>query len=110
MQKVSIDILNHFSKSINKMAKKNYQIYDHLETLVDSLITNPTKGESMGKGIYKIRLKTENKGKRAGYRVVYYFINQNHLLYLVNIYSKNQQEDMSKEEVLQILKSEGIKI
>jgi len=48
-------------------------------------------------GAQKIRMKPEGKGKRSGYRVIYFF-KMGKSVYLLVIYSKLQKDDLSELE------------
>lgn len=50
-------------------------------------------------GIRKIRWKGSGHGKRGGVRVIYYFYNKSHPLYLLFAYAKNVQEDLTPAEI-----------
>ncbi|MDQ7044935.1 MAG: hypothetical protein Q9M32_03355 [Sulfurimonas sp.] len=43
-------------------------------------------------------------GKSGGFRVIYYFIDERNDLYLMNIYSKTKKENISENELLELLK------
>ena len=49
-------------------------------------------------GLRKIRWKSNSKGKRSGARVIYYFYDENHPIYLLFAYSKNVQTDLTEHE------------
>ena len=49
-------------------------------------------------GLRKIRWKGSGKGKRGGARVIYYFYDENHPIYLLFAYSKNVQTDLTQHE------------
>lgn len=49
-------------------------------------------------GLRKIRWKSSNKGKRGGVRVIYYFYDERHPIYLLFAYAKNIQTDLSEQE------------
>lgn len=49
-------------------------------------------------GLRKIRWKGNGKGKRAGARVIYYFYDENHPIYLLFAYSKNVQINLTDQE------------
>ncbi|WP_052436084.1 type II toxin-antitoxin system RelE/ParE family toxin [Neochlamydia sp. EPS4] len=53
-------------------------------------------------GIRKARLKSTSKGKRGGFRVCYLNIEDRVILFLLFIYSKNEQENLSQEEKLEL--------
>lgn len=50
-------------------------------------------------GIRKIRQSAKGKGTRGGARVIYYFALQNHEFFMLDIYAKNEQEDLSIEQI-----------
>lgn len=39
------------------------------------------------------------RGKRGGARVIYYWMNEREQIFLLLIYAKNQQEDLSSEQI-----------
>ncbi|NPA59781.1 MAG: hypothetical protein GXO30_04875, partial [Epsilonproteobacteria bacterium] len=47
-------------------------------------------------------------GKSGGFRVVYYFIDENDKIFLMSIYSKTQKENLSENEMLELLKLNGL--
>ena len=46
----------------------------------------------------KIRIPLENTGKRSGGRVIYVDIEVKECIYLLNVYAKNEQTDLTDEE------------
>ena len=48
-------------------------------------------------GARKARMSAKGRGKRGGYRVVYYFVLEN-TVWLLTIYDKVQKENLSPEE------------
>ena len=49
-------------------------------------------------GIRKLRWAAPGRGKRGGYRVIYYFHNENIPLFLLTVYGKNQKANLTKAE------------
>ena len=49
-------------------------------------------------GLRKIRWKNANKGKRGGARIIYYFYDEKHPIYLLFAYTKNVQVDLTEQE------------
>lgn len=72
-----------------------------LQELIDSLAMEPSQGALMKGtgGIRKIRCRTgkDNKGKRGGARVLYYY-DQNTLILLITLYRKSDKENLDAEE------------
>ena len=56
--------------------------------------------------VFKVRVKNSDirKGKRSGYRFIYYLKTQTEVI-LVTIYSKSEQSDISAEQIRQILRA-----
>lgn len=49
-------------------------------------------------GLRKIRWKRRGSGKRSGVRIIYYFYDENHPIYLLFAYVKNVQPDLTEHE------------
>ena len=50
-------------------------------------------------GIRKIRIAAKGKGTRGGARVIYYFAALNDEIYMLDIYAKNELEDLSIQQI-----------
>jgi mRNA-degrading endonuclease RelE of RelBE toxin-antitoxin system len=50
-------------------------------------------------GLRKIRQAAKGKGTRGGWRVIYYFAVVRETIYLLDIYLKNEKEDLSPDEI-----------
>ena len=90
-----------FEKSLDKLSKRFKKIYNDLEVLEEELIKNPNLGQSLGKNVYKIRLKNSdiNKGKSKGYRVITYIIDDDKNIFLLEIYFKGDKSDINENEI-----------
>jgi len=64
----------------------------------------------LGFGIYKIRLAitSKGKGKSGGARVITYIVTDDSEVFLVYIYDKSQLENITKEQILELLKKAGL--
>lgn len=98
-----------FEKYFKRYSKKYRSLNDDLQQLEKQLIENPTIGVYLGDGLYKIRLavKSKNKGKSGGFRVITYFLLDNDIdndINLVIIYDKSDIEDIPKNELLKIVR------
>jgi mRNA-degrading endonuclease RelE of RelBE toxin-antitoxin system len=49
-------------------------------------------------GLRKIRWGGKGHGKRGGYRLIYYWDNQTDTFYMLFIYPKNRQEDLTTKQ------------
>ena len=85
--------------------KKYTSLTDEIRALVRELHTNPTKGTPIGHSCYKIRLaiKSKGKGKSGGARVITYYYIHGSTVYLLSIYDKTEQENISEERIAELL-------
>jgi mRNA-degrading endonuclease RelE of RelBE toxin-antitoxin system len=107
---LSIKALDNFVKDIKGLSKKYKNIKSDLKSLQKELLENPKSGISLGNNCYKIRVANSSipTGKRAGFRVIYYYFDPKGVIYLMTIYSKNDMENLSDEKILEILKDNDL--
>lgn len=88
---------------------------DHtLRDLQNILLKNPKSGDTIQGtgGLRKIRIPLDNTGKRGGGRVLYVDVEVKETIYFINVYTKNEKDDLTEDEkkafraVVQILKEE----
>lgn len=87
---------------------------DDLRLLEDSLLQNPKLGDVIQGtgGLRKVRIPLSSHGKRGGGRVIYVDIEIKETIYFINVYTKNEQDDLTPDEkkalkaVVKILKEE----
>ena len=96
----------HFKKEIKRLVKKYYSLKNEYAILIENLQKNPEYGTAIGNGCYKIRIgiTSKNKGKSGGARVITYVINEDSSIFLITIYDKSEQENISNKELAIILK------
>ena len=68
--------------------------------LVAFLGANPSAGEIMPQtgGVRKLRWALSGRGKRGGARVIYFYHSGDRPLYLLMVYAKARQENLTAEE------------
>lgn len=95
-----------FEKDIKRLSRKYRGLKNDYKVLLDELENNPLRGIKLFDGIYKIRLKSSDmkKGKSGSFRVIYYVITSSEEVYLLTMYSKGEKEDISREEIRNILR------
>jgi mRNA-degrading endonuclease RelE of RelBE toxin-antitoxin system len=73
---------------------------DERRDLIDYLAANPLAGDVMPEtgGVRKVRYSGRGKGKRGGYRVIYYVFDEGAPLYALLIYGKDEQDDLTAEQ------------
>lgn len=106
---VTVRFTPEFKRNLRELAKK----YRHIRSDIQPVISEIEKGNFIGdqipgtKGytLFKVRVRNSDirKGKRSGYRFIYYLKTHNDVI-LITIYSKNEQSDVSSEQIRMILK------
>lgn len=71
-----------------------------LKEFKESLTKNPIQGDviSGGNGLRKVRHKIPGKGKSGGVRVIYIDFPEQERIYLLLVYKKNVQEDITPDQ------------
>jgi mRNA-degrading endonuclease RelE of RelBE toxin-antitoxin system len=73
---------------------------DERDALLDFLARHPDTGDKipgMG-GLRKLCWRGKGKGKRGGLRVIYYFYNDAFPVFLLTVYGKGVQEDLTSQQ------------
>ncbi|MHC1775078.1 MAG: type II toxin-antitoxin system RelE/ParE family toxin [Lentimicrobium sp.] len=94
-----------FKKFFKKLYKKYPTLKADLQELIITLTEKPDTGVNLGHGVYKIRLAiaSKGKGKSGGARVITYLVTEDKEVYLVFIYDKSQLENISREQIFEML-------
>lgn len=89
------------------MAKKYRSISKDYESFLNELDKNPTQGDKIFENCYKVRMviSSKNKGKSAGARVITYVYVTKETVYLLSIYDKSEQENLSDNEIKTLIQS-----
>lgn len=100
-----VETITNFEREARRLAKKYKFLKLELGQLIDDLAENPFRGIAMQHGFYKIRLgiRSKGKGKRGGARVVTCVRVVDEIVYLVSIYDKSEQTDVSDETLNNLL-------
>ncbi|MBP9490011.1 MAG: type II toxin-antitoxin system RelE/ParE family toxin [Aliarcobacter sp.] len=100
--------LESFSKDVKKLYKKNKKLPQDLKNLNETLLENPKVGIELSSKLYKMRLEnsSSNIGKSGGFRVIYYYLDEEENIYLLKIYSKTEIENIKEEILIKLLKSQ----
>lgn len=67
-----------FEAKFKRLKKKFKTLNEEMKELTGVLEETPTTGESLGSGLYKVRLasKSKDKGKSGGFRVITYLLTE----------------------------------
>jgi mRNA-degrading endonuclease RelE of RelBE toxin-antitoxin system len=106
---ISIRFSNEFEEELYKLSKRFRKIRSDIQPVLEQLQQGNVVGDRMaGVGeeyaIYKVRVRNSNiqKGKSAGYRLIYQVESPTSIL-LLTIYVKSDKEDISVNEIREIL-------
>ena len=99
-----VESIENFEREAKRLKKKFPSLKEEIGDLTDSLEENPFIGTCMKDGFHKIRLKIKSKGKSGGARVITCVRVTSKAVYLVSIYDKSEQTDISDEELDRIFK------
>lgn len=95
-----------FERQAKRLIKKFPSLKKEIQTLVLELKDKPTKGTSIGKDCYKIRLAiaSKGKGKSGGARIITHLVYKNDTVYLLTIFDKSDMENLTDKEILKLIK------
>ncbi len=100
---IQIELTPRFQRDLRELAKRYRAIRKDIQPFIEQLQGGDTPGDRI-KGVnyqvFKVRLKNSDiqKGKSAGYRVIYYVKTETAII-LVTIYSKSDFSDVSHETI-----------
>jgi mRNA-degrading endonuclease RelE of RelBE toxin-antitoxin system len=102
-----VELSRPFLRAVQRLSKKYRSIRNDVQQLIDSLEHGDTPGDriqGVGYVAYKVRLKSSDltKGKRGGFRVIYY-LRVGNVMVLLTIYLKTEQSDVGVEEVKRLI-------
>jgi hypothetical protein len=77
---------------------------DDLADVQGLLLARPDTGKVIPKsgGLRKLRVAAKGHGKRGGARMIYYWVAARERILLLDIYAKNEKEDLSAGELKQL--------
>ncbi|WP_339866682.1 type II toxin-antitoxin system RelE/ParE family toxin [uncultured Algoriphagus sp.] len=95
-----------FEKELKKLLKKYHSLRSEYIKLIEKLEINPTEGTPLFKNCYKIRLSiaSKGKGKSGGARVITNFAISDDTVYLLSIYDKSDQENITDSYIKSLLR------
>jgi hypothetical protein len=72
--------------------------YAHMQI---ALVQNPALGDVIrgGAGIRKLRYAVSGRGKRGGIRVIYYWLKDEHQIYMLLAYAKSVKDTLTAQEL-----------
>jgi mRNA-degrading endonuclease RelE of RelBE toxin-antitoxin system len=108
---VQIDLSPEYKQNLRALSKRYRNIRSDTQDVFEQIQAGNFVGDRLtGLGenyiVIKVRVKNSNiqKGKSAGYRLIYQVESPTNVL-LLTIYSKSDRDDISSAEILNILSS-----
>ncbi len=97
----NIEVTAYFSKQLKRLVKKFPSLKKEFSDLIVLLKENPEMGTNLGNNCYKIRLAiaSKQKGKSGGARIITHIQVIETKIYLLSIYDKSEQSDISDKEL-----------
>ena len=101
-----VDTIAPFRKEAKKLIKKYPSLKSELIELESQLSSDPTIGTALGNDCYKVRLAiaSKGKGKSGGARVITHLYIAQDTVFLLSIYDKSDQENISDKQIQDLLK------
>jgi hypothetical protein len=96
-----------FDRQLKRLVKKYPSLKIEIAELFDSLEITPRQGTPLGNGCFKIRIsiQSKGKGKSGGARVITHLHISDTTVYLLSIYDKSEQDEISEIAVLNLIKN-----
>jgi hypothetical protein len=105
-----IETIAPFRKEAKKLIKKYPSLKSELAAIGHKLSETPIIGIPLGNDCYKIRvaIKSKGKGKSGGARLITHVVHVTEgVVYLLSIYDKSDQENITDSELQELLKLIG---
>ncbi|MES1026377.1 type II toxin-antitoxin system RelE/ParE family toxin [Gloeocapsa sp. BRSZ] len=106
---VFIDLTPEYQQNLRALSKQYRNIRSDTQVIIEQLQTGNFIGDRIANigqnyAVYKVRVRNSNiqKGKSAGYRLIYQVESPTSVL-LLTIYSKSDREDIDANEIRAII-------
>ena len=95
--------IKHYSKKDRSLLNTMREIYLLLES--GNFLGNEIGKDNNDNSIYKLRIPnlSSNKGKSGGYRIIYYVVTKERVIFPLTLYSKSDRENISDKEIADII-------
>ena len=73
---------------------------DEYRELQNTLVEDPARGDLIkgGGGIRKLRHAAQGRGKSGGVRVIYYWVKDDHQIFMLVVYPKTKKDNLTDKE------------
>jgi len=105
----NIEVTALFEKQLKRLIKKFPSLKKEYIQLITGLQENPQQGTSLGNNCYKIGLAiaSKGKGKSGGARVITHIQIVQTRIFLLSVYDKSEQSDISDKDLQEWVKMLG---
>jgi len=108
---MEVEYTDAFLHQLRRLGRRYRHIRDDVRPVIEQLQAGVILGEQIphtGLTLFKVRVRNRDiqKGKSAGYRLIYYLKTQEKII-LVTIYSKSDQGDIDAATIRRILTETG---
>jgi len=102
-----VDVTHGFKREAKRLIKKYASLKGEIGDLIDTLEEDPRTGTPIGQDCYKVRLAitSKGKGKSGGARVITYVFVEGQTVYLLSMYDKSEQDDISNARLSALIKA-----
>jgi mRNA-degrading endonuclease RelE of RelBE toxin-antitoxin system len=102
----NIEVTTFFARQLKRLVRKFPSLKDEFNNLIISLKQNPEQGLKLNNNCYKLRIaiKSKQKGKSGGARIITYLSFIDSTLILLSIYDKSEKETINEKELEEMLK------
>jgi len=109
--RITISYTDTFDRQFKRYSKKFQSLKDDLKRFINELASE--NSVNLGGGFYKYRLsvKSKNRGKGGGFRVITFELlvsEEEKNITFLTIYDKSEQSSLTKSQITDILKKEGL--
>lgn len=109
--KITVRYTHIFGRKFKKYARKFQSLTNDLELFINEI--DKTKAVDLGGNLFKYRLsvKSKNKGKSGGFRIITFELivsEEEKKITLLSLYDKSEQDSLTKNQINEILKDEGL--
>jgi len=97
----------NFMREFKRLSKKYRSLNQDMAELGRVLSSEPESGIAIGHNCFKVRLaiSSKNKGKSGGGRVITLVRVEKERVYLLTVYDKSEQEDISEARLKMLIQA-----
>ena len=110
-RRLEVAFTPEFKRNVRRLSRKYRHIRSDISPVIQQLEQGETPGDQLqrtGYRVFKVRIRNSDaqRGKRGGYRLIYYVKTLREVI-LVTLYSKTEQGDIPAEQLRRIIAELG---